>query len=484
MITALLLLFPLLASVFLLIFKGEMVKKVAFAAAIIELGLSIWIWVSYCSTCPSSKEALMIDTPWITSLGIHFALQLDGISLILVLLTNFLIPLIILSTFKHSYDRPSTFYGLVLAMQVGLLGVFMAYDAFLFYVFWEVALIPVYFISALYGGKRRIEVTLKFFIYTILGSLFMLIGVIYLYLQTPNGHSFSWVAFQALDLSPEVQGIVFLAFFLAFAIKMPIFPFHTWQPDTYTESSAAGTMLLSGIMLKMGIFGVIRWIIPILPLGFMKWDDVVIVLSVIGIVYASIIAIQQKDAKRLVAYSSIAHVGLIAAGLFAANEISLQGVVIQMLNHGVNVVGMFVILDIIESRTKTRDISSLGGIATKAPKLAVLFLVILLGNVALPLTNGFVGEFLLLNGLFVYNTYLAAIAGLTIILGAVYMLRTFQKVMLGNVNSVTEDFKDLTTSEISVLIPIVAVILVVGIYPSIITDLSALDVKALVEVLK
>jgi NADH-quinone oxidoreductase subunit M len=243
----------------------------------------------------------------------------------------------------------------VLFMQTGLLFVFTAMDAFLFYIGWEAALIPIYFICAIWGGKERIRVYMKFFVYTVGGSLFMLLGIIYLYLQNP-AHNFDIQAFYNLELDAAQQSWIFWAFFLAFAIKMPIFPFHTWQPDTYTEAPAAGTMLLSGIMLKMGIYGVIRWMLPVVPLGIFEWGMTAFILSIIGIVYASIIAFKQRNAKRLIAYSSIAHVGLISAGIFALNTQGLQGAMIQMLSHGINVVGLFFILDIISSRLKTLEL--------------------------------------------------------------------------------------------------------------------------------
>jgi NADH-quinone oxidoreductase subunit M len=277
------------------------------------------------------------------------------------------------------------------------------------------------------------------------------------------------------------QGYVFWAMFIAFAIKMPIFPFHTWQPDTYTVAPTQGTMLLSGIMLKMGTFGVIRWLLPLAPLGAAHWAHLAITLSIIGIVYASCIAIVQKDFKRLIAYSSIAHVGLIAAGILSMNIQGVQGSLIQMLSHGVNVVGLFFIADLIQKRTNTRDIASMGGIRNVNPQFAVLFLIVLLGSVALPLTNGFIGEFLLLNGLYQHNAWMAGFAGLSVILGAVYMLRSYQSVMLGETNSVTAGFAELTGSEKAVLLIICAAIIVFGVFPKPLTDIVAPAANQLVE---
>ena len=463
MITALLLFWPALAGLLVLFIKGQNAKRAAFGAAVVEFVICLFAMLQY---EPNAHVQFQYFQPWIENFGINFAIGMDGISLLLVFLTTFLVPLIILSSFPHSYKNPNVFYALILFMQMGLIGVFTSFDAFLFYFFWEVALIPIYFIAAVWGGERRIPITFKFFIYTIFGSLFMLVGFVYLYFQTPGTHTSDINAFYQLNLDTTQQSWIFWFLFIAFAIKMPVFPFHTWQPDTYTESPTQATMLLSGIMLKMGIYGVIRWLLPIVPQGVSQWDDVVLVLSIIGIVYGSIIAIRQRDLKRLVAYSSIGHVGLIAAGIFTLTEHGMQGGIIQMLSHGINVVGLFFIIDIIYRRTNTRDITNLGGITQTTPALSIFFMILLLGTVALPLTNGFVGEFLLLSGVFQYNNWMGAVAGLTIILGAVYMLRMFQGVMFGEQNANTINFRDLTGTETAVLIPLVVMVFWIGLHPN------------------
>lgn len=477
MTVALLLFLPILGALITLLFKGSSAKTAALFFAVAELAVAAVFLTQF---VPNADIQFSVDYTWIEKYGIHFKAGIDGISMVLVLLTTLLIPIIILSTFKHQYSNPSTFYALILFMQAGLLTVFTAFDGFLFYVGWEIALIPIYFICALWGGADRVRITLKFFIYTFAGSLFMLLGLIYLYLQTPD-KTFDLQSFYHLQLSTGQQNMIFWAFFLAFAIKMPIFPFHTWQPDTYTESPTAGTMLLSGIMLKMGVYGAIRWMIPIAPVGFANSGPYVIVLAVIGIVYAALIAFNQTDGKRLIAYSSISHVGLIAAGIFAFNLQGVQGAMIQMLNHGINVVGLFFVMDIISRRLNTRDITQLGGIAKVAPDFAVKFLIILLGTVALPLTNGFIGEFLLLNGLYQYNIWLSAVAGLTIIFGAVYMLRMYKKVMQGETNNLTALFTDIDGSEKVVLVIICVLIIFLGVYPQSVMHLSEASVKNLIE---
>jgi NADH-quinone oxidoreductase subunit M len=483
MTVSILIFLPVVAAIIVALLKNEVAKYAALFFSVAELviaGLFLSRFI------PDASTQFAIDVPWITQFGIYFSAGIDGISMVMVLLTTLLVPLIILSTFQHKHTNAGAFYGLILFMQAGLLVVFTALDGFLFYVGWEAALIPIYFICALWGGENRIRITIKFFIYTFAGSLFMLVGIIYLYLQSP-GKTYDLHEFYKIGLDAHHQSIVFWSFFLAFAIKMPLFPFHTWQPDTYTEAPTAGTMLLSGIMLKMGIYGVIRWLIPNAPLGFIQWQSLVMILAVIGIVYASLIAFNQKDGKRLIAYSSIAHVGLIAAGIFAWTTLGLQGAMIQMLNHGINVVGMFFIWDIISRRLNTRDISQLGGIAKVAPKFSIAFLIILLGTVGLPLTNGFVGEFLLLAGVFQYSAYhymnitLAAIAGLTIIFGAVYLLRMYKNVMYGELNELTATFTDVSGSEKLTLCIICVLIIALGVYPHPIMHISEAAVNNLVQ---
>ena len=467
---------PLIAAVIILI-AGKSARLLAAILSLFPLVITAYLYVNF---IPDASTQFLVNHAWIPQFGINLKAGVDGISMVLLILTNLLIPIIILSSFKQDIRNQSAFYSLIFFMQSGLLLVFTALDGFLFYVGWEAALIPIYFICALWGGENRIRVNLKFFLYTIAGSLIMLLAIIYLHLQTP-GNSYDIEEFYKLNLDSATQTWIFWAFFLAFAIKMPVFPFHTWQPDTYTEAPTTGTMLLSGIMLKMGVYGVIRWLIPVAPIGFQDWGQTALILSIIGVVYASIIAFTQNDIKRLIAYSSIAHVGLISAGVFAWNVQGLQGAMIQMLNHGINVVGMFFIADIITRRANTRDLSQLGGIAKPAPKLAIVFLIIVLGTVALPLTNGFIGEFLLLMGVYNYNIYFSALAGLTIILGAVYMLRMYQRAMLGVTNELTAGFKDLDGTEISVLVIISGLIILIGVYPQPVLHISEAAITNLID---
>lgn len=484
MLTGLLIIIPLIAALLLFFMKGEGVKKAALGLSVLEFVLSVYAYMVF--RAESNLSLLSLNCTWVESLGIKFAVGLDGISLLLVLLTTFLVPLIILSSFRNEYERPGTFYGLILLMQSALVGVFAANDGFLFYVFWELALIPIYFICLLWGGENRGKITFKFFVYTLFGSLFMLIGLIFLYNHTGAVKSWNVNDLYAAgrSLSEAQQTFVFWTIFLAFAIKMPVFPLHTWQPDTYVTAPTQGTMLLSGIMLKMGTFGLIKWLLPVVPLALAKWGGAAITLSVIGIIYPSCIAIVQKDYKRLIAYSSIAHVGLISAGILSANQQGVQGAVIQMLGHGVNVVGLFLVADILLRHTGTREIEKLGGIRNMNGQFAVLFLIIMLGSVALPLTNGFVGEFLLLAGVYQYSAWVAAFAGLSVILGAVYMLRSYQGIMLGEKKDSLGVFGPLATSDKVVLIVVCAAVIVFGVYPKPINDLAEPAVKALLQNMK
>lgn len=481
MTVSILIFLPVVAALITLLIKNEAVKYAALAFSIIELVVA---GLFYCHFVPNATTQFGVDMPWISKFGIYFTAGIDGISMIMVLLSTILVPLIILSSFKSQVAKANVFYALILFMQAAMLVVFTALDGFLFYVGWEAALIPIYFICALWGGQNRIKVTLKFFIYTFAGSLFMLAALIYLYVVNPS-KTFDIHTFYALRLSATQQSYIFWAFFLAFAIKMPVFPFHTWQPDTYTEAPTQGTMMLSGIMLKMGVYGVIRWLLPIAPLGFNEWSTLATVLAIVGIVYGSIIAFTQKDGKRLVAYSSIGHVALIAAGIFAFSVNGFQGALIQCLSHGINVVGMFLIWDIIDRQMKTRELSQLGGIAKVAPKFAIAFLIITLGSVGLPLTNGFIGEFLLMSSVFQWSfSYVGGLfyfilPGSGIILGAVYMLRMYKKTMQGTTNELTATFKDIAGSDLIVLGVICALIIYIGVYPKGILHTSEAAVQQL-----
>ena len=474
--------FPLVAGlVAFIIRKEKAVKNWAILASLITLGISV-VSLAYAD---NTKHFYLNNVSyfWLKYLGSNFTVGLDGMGHLLTALTAVSFPVIFIATYKTNYKNANVFYGLMLLTQAGLMGVFTAMDVLVFYFFWELAVIPVYFLCSRWGGERRIQATFKFFVYTFAGSLLMLVGIIYVYMHTdPTAfadHSFAMNAFYTVKLTVPQEYSFFWLFFIAFAIKMPVFPFHTWQPDTYEQAPTATTMLLSGIMVKMGVFAVIRWALPIFPEAVIKFDNIIIGLSVIGMIYASLIAIKQDDLKRFVAWSSIAHIGLMCAAIFTKSEIGLQGVMIQMFSHGINIIGMWIVVDLIEKQTGTRKISELGGIAHKAPALTIFLVVIALANIALPLTNAFVGEFMMFSGLFKFNMIFTAVALLSIILAAVYTLNMVQKVFYGEANSITEKMQEISWNQKLILSVLVVFIFLFGIYPQPLFDLTKDTVAAI-----
>jgi NADH-quinone oxidoreductase subunit M len=482
MITGILLILPLLFSLVIFFLKNEkLIRLLATSGSVIEFLVSLYGLFLYSTQCSCQ---FLLNIGWIDSLHVTLRFGVDGISLLLVLLTTFLTPLIILSSLGHVYKKPPTFYGLIMFMEMALIGVFSAYDGLVFYIFWELVLIPAYFICAVWGGNDRIRITIKFFIYPFLGSLFMLGALLYVYFRTPAPHSFEIIYLYAAHLTFQEQNWIFLAFFLAFAIKIPIFPFLTWQPNTYTGAPAGGTMLLAGIMLKMGTYGLLRFLLPICPIALRQWGWIALALSITGIIYASIIAIRQSDMKRLIAYVSIAQVGLISAGIFALTLKGIEGAVIQMVSHGINITGLFIIISLIEKKMKTREISQIRGMATHAPWLAVLFMILLLGSIGLPLTNGFIGEFLLLVGIFEANGWLAAIAGLTILFSSIYMLWIYKRTMLGKPFDSSQRIKDINFAESIPLIPLVIMVIWIGIFPNFFLHLAEPAIREIINLIQ
>lgn len=473
MIALLLILIPLLSGVAAFFLKqGNSARSLAlvssFATVIVSLlGLTIL----------NKADLLQFKCDWLPGLGSSFSIRLDGMGQLLCLLTSISFPLIFITTWRRQYKNAHNFFALMLLSQAGLMGVFLAMDALLFYFFWELALIPVYFLCSIWGAERRIQATFKFFIYTFIGSILMLVGLIYLQSQTAD-RSFDIDSFYAVVLKGRTQHWVFWLMFVAFAIKIPVFPFHSWQPDTYEQSPTAVTMVLSGIMVKMGLFAILRWLLPVLPSASYAYGEKMIAMwAIAGMIYASLLAWRQDDLKRLIAYSSIAHLGLMVVAIFSESEIGIQGVMIQMFNHGINIIGLWVIVEILERKYGTRKLSELGGLAQKAPVMAMLFVIVVLANIALPLTNAFVGEFMMFTGIFTspvseYEMITVPAAGFTIILGAIYMLRMVQKVIYGNTNALTETGTDIGLNEKLVLGVIVILIIVAGVYPQPFLDLT------------
>ncbi len=479
MLTLLLILIPIISSGLFFLIGKNIARPLAIVCSIIELVLALVVLNNYMS---GHHDMLQMNLPWISSPGINFHIDIDGISMLMVLLSTILMPLIVYGSFNRTFENVSVLYGLMFLMQGAIIGSFLAMDGFLFYLFWEIALIPIYFIILIWGGENRQKITFKFFLYTLFGSLFMLLALIYVYLQTPERSFDIQALYQAgRQMGLTEQAWVMSAIFLAFAIKMPIVPFHTWQPSTYFTAPTPGVMMLSGVMSKMATYGMIRWILPMVPEAVHEYGYILIIISVVSIIYASLISIVQKDFKYLIAFASIAHMGLIAAGIVACNTQSLQGSLIEMLSHGINTIGLFFVYDIIVLRTGTSEMKRLGGIRGIDSSFAFLFFIIVLSVVALPFTNGFVGEFLLIVGLFQNHPIAASFAGLSIILGVVYMFRSFQAMMLGETNSLTANLPKLNMQEKTILILVVAMIITFGVYPKMILSITEESIKSLLQ---
>ncbi|WP_226065251.1 complex I subunit 4 family protein [Kaistella polysaccharea] len=482
-----LLLLPLVGSGLVFAWKNPASKYLALGIAFAQMFLTFYMLSDF-DFKPTVDGVLQyeINYPWSNYIKSNFHFGIDGMSMLMLLLTNILTPLIILSAFNEKPGYRNTFFGLILLMQFGLIGVFTSLDGLLFYIFWEITLIPIWLIAGIWGQEnKKIQFTTRFFVFTFVGSLFMLIGLIYLYTHSA---SFALTDLYNADLTSGAQTVIFWFIFFAFAVKLPIFPFHSWQADTYTYSPTQGSMLLSGIMLKMAVYGLLRYLLPITPEPIMGLSgQIVLVLAIIGIVHGALIAIIQNDSKRIIAYSSLSHVGLITGGIIASAILTMRGTVVitggegalvQSFAHGINVVGLFYCADILYKRFKTRDIRQMGGLAKVAPKFAVLFMVILLGSIALPLTNGFVGEFILIKSIFDYSIMAAVIAGLTMIFSSVYLFRFYGKAMLGpGDEAVLETAGDLNAVEFSVLASLAVFVILLGVFPQPIMDMVSSSLK-------
>lgn len=460
-----LILIILLVGAFATFLAGDkLASKVALFFGLAAAGASIVLLNHY-----NLGENISFINQWITQPNISFALKADGLSMAMLLLTTVLTPIIIFSSFGNDYKNSKSFYALLLFMSFAMAGTFLASDGLLYYIFWELSLIPIYFIALIWGNgdvEERKKAVVKFFIYTLAGSLFMLVAFVYMY---QKAGSLLLEDLYKLNLTANEQLWIFLAFFLAYAIKIPLIPFHTWQANVYQKAPTVGTMLLSGIMLKMGLYSVIRWQLPLAPLAAKEYMYIFIGLGITGVIYGSIVALKQKDLKKLLAYSSLAHVGLIAAGTYTLTLDGLRGAVLQMIAHGFVVVGLFYAAEIIFRRYETRAIAEMGGIRTQSPKFTSMFMILVLASVALPTTFNFIGEFTVLYSLSQINIWFAILGGTTIILGAYYMLKMFQHAMLGETNS--KAFTDVTVNEGITLVLIIGVLFFFGMYPKPITDL-------------
>lgn len=481
------LLLPLVGSAVVFAWKNPASKFLALGFAFAQMFLTFYMLSGF-DFGPTVDGVLQyeINYPWSQFIRSNLHFGIDGMSMLLLLLTNILTPLIILSSFNEKPGYRNTFYGLILLMQFGLIGVFTSLDGLLFYIFWEVTLIPIWLIAGIWGQEnKKIQFTTRFFVYTFVGSLFMLIGLIYVY---TNAASFALTDLYNAQLNTSEQTVIFWFIFFAFAVKLPVFPFHSWQADTYVYSPTQGTMLLSGIMLKMAVYGLMRYLLPITPEPILGISgQIVLVLAIVGIVHGALIAIVQNDSKRILAYSSLSHVGLMVAGIMASAILTMngtlmteggEGALVQAFAHGINVTALFYCADILYKRFKTRDIRQMGGLAKVAPKFAVLFMIVLLGSVGLPLTNGFIGEFILIKSIFDYNILAAAIAGLTMIFSAVYLFRFYGKAMFGEGDDrVLSSAGDLTSVEFTVLATLAGFVILLGIFPQPLIEMVSSSVR-------
>jgi NADH-quinone oxidoreductase subunit M len=399
---------------------------------------------------------------WIPQYGISYHVGVDGISIWLVMLTTLIFPIAMFASSRAIHERLKEYYALMLLMETATLGVFLALDMFLFYVFWEFALVPMYFLIGVWGGERRIYATMKFFIYTMAGSLLMLLAILYLGI---NGGTFDLPALVAQNGAWVTSLPLFLAFAIAFAIKVPLFPFHSWLPDAHTEAPTPGSVILAAVLLKMGAYGLIRFNLALFPEASKQFAPVMIVLAVIGILYGAIVAFAQTDAKRLVAYSSVSHMGYIVLGIFSLNALGLQGAILQMVNHGISTGGLFLMVGYLYERRHTREMSRFGGIWGKMPLYGTLMLLFVLSSMGLPAMNGFVGEFVILQGAFQVNWLWAGFAALGMILSAVYLLTFYQKIFLGESRDAANDkLVDVNTREVLTVVPLLVLVLVIGLY--------------------
>ncbi len=471
--------FPVLGGLSLLFLerKTETVRLVALIVSIFELLFALPIFFLFDKTTPlvQFKE----QHAWIDALNIHYFLGIDGISVLFVLLTALLTVLCVMVSWEAIQDRAKEFYIALLTLEGAMMGVFCALDLFLFYVFWEAMLIPMFLIIGIWGGPNRIYATIKFFLYTLAGSLLMLVGIILLYLA--GGHSFDVLALAEAGFDFRLQVLVFWLFFAAFAVKVPMWPVHTWLPDAHTEAPTAGSVILAGVLIKMGAYGFLRFSLPLLPQATLAMMGPMLALSVVAIVYGAFVCLAQSDLKRLVAYSSVSHMGFVTLGLFALNQNSLEGSILQMINHGLVTGALFLAIGIVYERTHTREISDYGGLAKTMPIFAAFFMVFTLAAIGLPGTCGFIGEWLILLGAFQAKPLVAILAASGLILGAWYMLWLYQRVFFMEVGEKVKALKQLRLREVLTLSPMVLLIFWIGIYPDVFLDFLRVSVSRLIE---
>ena len=461
---------PLLGAVFLLFVNKSSENAIrwianAFATLGFLVSLPLWFWLDK----DTADWQFVEQHDWIPSIGAQYFIGVDGFSSLLILLATLMGAIAILSSWTAITVRLKEYYIFLLVLQTGMIGAFVSLDFLLFFLFWEVMLVPMYFLIGIWGSDNRLYSAIKFFLFTLVGSVVMLLGIlaIYFYHHEVTGiYSFDVTRFHELNMPFDLQWWVFLAFFLGFAVKVPMFPFHTWLPDAHTDAPTAGSVILAAVLLKMGTYGFIRFSLPILPEATRVAVPWVAVLCIIGIVYGALVAMAQRDWKRLVAYSSVSHMGLVMLGMFALNPVGITGSIVQQINHGISTGALFLLVGVVYERRHTREISEYGGLSKVMPAYAAVFLVMTMSSIGLPTLNGFIGEILILQGIFVVNMYWAAFAATGIVLGAAYMLWLYQRTMFGTVdNPKNENLPDLNLREWATFAPLLILAVWIGLYP-------------------
>ena len=465
---------PLAGALLLLLIDKRNERAIRWVANIVAfigflVSVPLWFWFR-----PQGPDFQFVErAPWIPSVGAEYFLGIDGLSTLLILLTTMMGCISVLSSWNAITERVKEYYIFLLVLQTGMLGAFMSLDFLLFFLFWEVMLVPMYFLIGIWGSANRLYSAIKFFLYTLVGSVIMLLGILALYFAYHNdpanlgAYSFDITRYQKYAFATNLQWWVFLAFFLGFAIKVPMFPFHTWLPDAHTDAPTAGSVILAAVLLKMGTYGFLRFSLPILPEASRQFVPMMVLLSIIGIVYGALVALAQKDWKRLVAYSSVSHMAMVMLGMFALNPVGITGSIIQQLNHGISTGALFLLVGIVYERRHTREISEYGGLSKVMPVYAAVFLIMTMSSIGLPTLNGFIGEFLILQGVFVASKVWAAFAASGVVLGAAYMLYLYQRTMFGKVeNPKNERLLDLSHREFATFAPLLILAVWMGIYPA------------------
>jgi len=476
---------PLAGALVILFFVNKVntraIRIIATMTAAIDFVVSLWLWPNFNPKATGDAMWQFQERyDWIPSLGVQYHFGIDGIALLLILLTTFMGVIAVVSSYSAIHQREKEYYALLLMLQTGMIGTFCSLDFFLFYVFWEVMLVPMYFIIGIWGGQRKLYAAIKFFLYTLAGSVLMLLSILALYFFNDGGIPFLNIAglgnaatFDVLKyheighlIPPTLQFWIFLGFFFGFAIKVPMFPFHTWLPDAHVEAPTAGSIILAAVLLKMGTYGFVRFALPILPDATKELIWPIVVLSLIGIIYGALVSLVQKDMKKLVAYSSVSHLGFVMIGMFALNPMGIKGSVLQMINHGISTGALFFLVGVVYERRHTRLISEYGGLAKQMPRYATMFLIAALSSMGLPALNGFIGEFTILLGVANRNITWAAFAAVGIVLGAAYLLWLYQRVFWGPLdNPANQTLKDMNARELGLMIPLVVLMIWIGVAP-------------------